>query len=117
MPRDPIKQRAASQKARKRTSVFLKNIAGIYGCQVCDEGDVSCIDFHHKNPLDKEADVHYMIKNKWAPERIVTELKKCVPLCSNCHRKLHAGRLQIEETNLKTIKESSLQIIKDMLKG
>ncbi len=57
-----------------------------FKCSVCGEGHPACLDFHHEG--DKENAVSY-----WAGrgnmDMVEEEASKCVPLCSNCHRKLH----------------------------
>lgn len=95
------------QRARQRTKDFIRTVITILGCQVCGERDFSCIDLHHNNPDGKEADVSKMISNKWSYSKIKQEMVKCVPLCANCHRKFHKGRLQTK-TPLSPIDESFL---------
>ncbi|WNL63194.1 hypothetical protein [Citrobacter phage Tr1] len=34
-----------------------------------------------------------MMQNSWKKEKLIAEIKKCVLLCSNCHREVHAGLL------------------------
>lgn len=99
--------------SRVRGTRFIRTVAAIYGCQVCGETEPACMDFHHIDPSQKEADVNYMIKNKWSKTRIATELVKCVPLCANCHRKHHAGKLSEQE--FKKLQPFSLQVIQDLL--
>lgn len=60
------------------------------GCGACGESDFRCLDFHHTNPDGKLFNIsrgisHYSMAKIWA------EIKKCVVLCSNCHRKLSHG--------------------------
>lgn len=55
----------------------------------CGESHPAVLDFHHKDPNAKEAVVAQMIKSGWSIKRVKEELKKCVVLCANCHRKLH----------------------------
>lgn len=64
------------------------------GCKFCPEDDPCCLDFHHLN--EKDANVSYirLTKNK---KRLFEEISRCIVVCSNCHRKLHAGRLKLEE--------------------
>lgn len=81
------------QQARQRTKDYIRTVTTILGCQVCDERDYTCIDLHHHDPNTKESDVRTMIKNKWSIQRIKSELVKCVPLCANCHRKYHSGKI------------------------
>ncbi len=57
-------------------------------CLVCGENETSCIDFHHLR--DKDMDVSKMVKYG-SLKKLKEEIEKCVCLCANCHRKLHAG--------------------------
>lgn len=62
-------------------------------CIVCGEAEPVCIDFHHINPEDKEFTVgKYRSRGK---EWLIREISKCVCLCSNCHRKVHAGLIDL----------------------
>jgi hypothetical protein len=45
------------------------------------------IDFHHVDRTDKQS-VHFLVKN-YQFAAAMEEIKKCIPLCSNCHRILH----------------------------
>ena len=45
-------------------------------------------DFHHKDPTEKECSIAHIIHYGWS--KIEAELKKCIMLCSNCHRIRHA---------------------------
>ena len=57
-------------------------------CARCCENHVATLDFHHINPEDKEHSVADLISNKMFT-KAYKEIKKCIVLCSNCHRKLH----------------------------
>jgi CRISPR/Cas system-associated protein Cas10 (large subunit of type III CRISPR-Cas system) len=54
-------------------------------CAHCGENHPAVLDFHHLDPNTK--DDH--IASIWSRKRIIEEAKKCIVLCSNCHRKLH----------------------------
>lgn len=58
-------------------------------CKECGEDDFRVLDYHHRNPDDKDMGVSRMINSKIAISKIIVELEKCDCLCSNCHRKLH----------------------------
>ena len=63
-------------------------------CKNC--GYSKCIDaleFHHIDPSEKEFSISGGIKS-W--DRVKIELDKCVLVCSNCHREIHAGLLKIK---------------------
>jgi len=92
--KDPEKQREFQRlrhqrlkKERKETLEQLK--AG--GCVRCGELDPVCLDFHHTG--DKGFTIGATSgKSQKSHSEVIREAKKCVVLCSNCHRKLHAGR-------------------------
>ena len=58
------------------------------GCKKCGENKFYILDFHHKNPNEKDFDVCDGVTLS-SIEKIKTEIEKCVVLCSNCHREFH----------------------------
>tara|TARA_Y100001951_G_C11128791_1_gene177041 strand:+ start:141 stop:560 length:420 start_codon:yes stop_codon:yes gene_type:complete len=62
-------------------------------CEHCgvtlDDIHQSAFDFHHKDPSKKEINISQMRGDLW--KNVIKELKKCILLCSNCHRKHHWG--------------------------
>jgi hypothetical protein len=58
--------------------------------------DIDVYDFHHTDPTIKENGVGDLLRSGW--DKILSELKKCTLLCSNCHRrrerKIDLERLQ-----------------------
>jgi hypothetical protein len=79
-----------SQRIRKREIENDKWFAGYKAtlkCEKCPESHSATLDFHHRK--DKEFNVSSMIHSGYSLKRIQDEIKKCIVLCSNCHRKLH----------------------------
>lgn len=64
-------------------------------CQRCGYNNyLGALDFHHINPTEKD----FTIGNRdYKLKECVEETKKCVLLCSNCHREIHAGLWDITE--------------------
>lgn len=65
-------------------------------CTCCPESDPCVLEFHHVNPSSKTFTISHMVNQGMAYNKILDELRKCVPLCSNCHKKVHAGRIMLE---------------------
>lgn len=63
---------------------------GICGYNKC----IEALDFHHLNPDEKEFTLTASVANR---QKFVNELKKCVCLCSNCHREVHSGTTLIPD--------------------
>lgn len=63
-------------------------------CLICSEKETCCLDLHHVNPSEKERNVSDVLKF-WSWERLMSEIEKCVVVCSNCHRKIHAGLITL----------------------
>lgn len=75
----------------RRRRVKLKAIQYKGGkCEICGyDKYVGALDFHHKDPNEKDftlADKGH--SQSW--ERVKKEIDKCMLLCSNCHREIHA---------------------------
>lgn len=80
------KRREISREMRgRRYKEFLKLKEGL-SCIICGESDPPCLDFHHLDSSQKEYQISDLVMSK---EKMREELKKCVPVCANCHRKIH----------------------------
>ena len=59
-------------------------------CMLCGYNkNITALEFHHRDPTQKEAKLsgRELANNKWA--NILSELEKCDLLCSNCHSEVH----------------------------
>ena len=56
-------------------------------CRYCGLDDHRVLEFHHVEEKDKE--VGRMVNTGYSWKTITKEIKKCIPLCSNCHRIEH----------------------------
>lgn len=56
-------------------------------CVKCGDDRDWVIDFHHLNPNEKEFTISQCVGKDI--EKIRSEYKKCVCLCSNCHKEFH----------------------------
>ena len=77
---------------RRRDKVKLMAVAYKGGkCQCCGyKNYIGALEFHHVNPEEK--DFTFSSKGytrSW--EKNKEELDKCVIVCSNCHKEIHAG--------------------------
>ena len=64
-------------------------------CSRCEENHISCLEFHHLDRSLKEYTVSNIIKSSL--KKALEEMKKCIVLCSNCHRKEHWNDDKIEK--------------------
>ena len=71
----------------------MRDLKESAGCATCDETDPVCLEFHHLDPSVKEIDPSDMISSGWSWSRMLKEIDKCIVLCSNCHKKVHAGKI------------------------
>ena len=60
-------------------------------CEHCGVRDHRVIDFHHLR--DKHTEVSQLIYQGYGWTTIMSEIDKCIPLCSNCHRIHHSNEV------------------------
>jgi hypothetical protein len=74
----------AKKKYRAAWAAFKETLS----CTVCGENHPATLDFHHvvRSPENKK--VHRLVGNG-SYKKAIEEIKKCVVLCANCHRKHH----------------------------
>ena len=83
------------QKYIDKARVFTKSIIEWFNeykktlkCKECGESRYWVLDFHHRNPKEKDIEVSSLVRNG-NKTKILKEVEKCDVLCSNCHRDLH----------------------------
>ena len=74
---------------RNKNIEWFKEYRKKLKCIKCGENHISCLEFHHKNPKNKEYNVSSITSGTYGIETIMKEIKKCDVLCANCHRKEH----------------------------
>ena len=59
-------------------------------CKYCGENHPAVLQFHHRDPREKEFDVSaFVYHQKGGPAKLEAEIAKCDVLCANCHLKHH----------------------------
>lgn len=81
---------------KKRNLSIVSEVFPVLECQRCGYNKCSnALEFHHKDPSQKDAALSFMLVGAPNRDRLIAELKKCVLLCANCHREYHAGLFEI----------------------
>ena len=89
-----VRDNYARMQALKDLTISIKKENG---CYICKENAECCLSFHHIDPETKEFDISSGIRQRISKKRILIEIEKCIVLCENCHRKLHAGLVTLEK--------------------
>lgn len=85
-----------------------KNQIKSIGCQLCGyDRCIPALEFHH---IDKSTKIPNAIN---LLSKYYDEIRKCIVLCSNCHREIEHGIIQVSDADL----EESRQIIEAILDG
>lgn len=79
------------KNTKKRLLLAMGNECVVCGYSKCE----NALEFHHLYPEEKSFGLGSVkaTPKKWIS--LVEEVKKCVILCSNCHKEYHAGLIQI----------------------
>lgn len=69
-------------------------------CKKCGESRSYLIDYHHIEPTEKIDTIARLMVHS-SIDKALEEIKKCIPLCANCHREFH----YFEKENGMTLEE------------
>lgn len=74
---------------RRNTKQKLVEALGS-SCQICGYNKCNqVLELHHLNPNEKDFHMSQMNRKSW--DKIKVEASKCILLCANCHREVHAN--------------------------
>ena len=93
---DALIDAGAVVKYRRNTKLRTVRHMGA-ACAGCGRGGhPSIFDFHHLDAREKAFGIGQDgIPRRWS--KVAAELAKCVMLCANCHREVHAGVRELDE--------------------
>ena len=84
---------AVAKRRRKIKTMAIEYKGG--KCIVCGYCKyVGALDFHHLDEKSKKFDLSTKgLTRSWARTKV--EVDKCILVCANCHREIHAGLVQL----------------------
>jgi len=100
-----IKKREQRKEFNNLFKEKIRNIKEQSKCAKCKEERWWVLEFHHKDPLQKEFNIGDGIIV--GQKRVLKEIEKCVVLCSNCHNDFHYKEKQENITIEKYLEVSS----------
>lgn len=83
---------AKAQARKDRARRFMDRYKRLLSCAHCGyefKHFPKVCDFHHPDPSKKDGKPANMASRGWGIAHIKEELRKCIPLCANCHRIEH----------------------------
>lgn len=86
-----------NEKTNKKCRDYVDQYKSQHFCPFCKEKEPICLDFHHLR--DKTKNIAEMIGDG-SFLKLKKEIEKCIILCSNCHRKLHAGIINLSDVTV-----------------
>ena len=87
---DPEKNKSESRRRDSERRAIRTALLSEYSCISCSDLDPEIIQWHHIDPAIKDFRVSHMSNSE---DRWWNEVLKCVPLCPNCHTKIHKNKL------------------------
>jgi predicted DNA-binding protein YlxM (UPF0122 family) len=85
--------KAVNKRRRKIKEMAIAYKGGV--CQECGYDKCnSALEFHHLDPNEKDFNISKNGHSRsW--KRVKDELDKCILVCSNCHKEIHAGLIEV----------------------
>jgi len=74
---------------RRKKQEWFRQYKSDKVCIDCGNGDWRVLDFHHRDPFTKIAQVSRLVHTSSSMKRILAEIEKCDIVCANCHRIRH----------------------------
>lgn len=84
-------------KPRDTSKRYKKLLVDYKGgkCQICGyDKCIQALDFHHIDPNIKSFSISGGTKSL---DKLKQEVDKCILVCANCHREIHAGLIDIND--------------------
>jgi hypothetical protein len=87
--RNKLAEADRTRRHRERVREMVRNIKVSRGCVDCGENHPACLQFHHRDPAMKLANINRLVITRRSLRHLFDEIDKCDVLCANCHAKRH----------------------------
>jgi hypothetical protein len=84
--KNPNKKKEYNKKLYDKVKLFQQTFMKNNPCE-CGVSDIECLDYHH---IDQQT-MEKRIPSIHTFNKSIEEMIKCIVVCANCHRKIHAG--------------------------
>ena len=93
-------KRAVTERRRKLKAMVVEYRGG--RCVICGYNrSIWALDLHHRDAKHKDFGLSVRgLTRSW--EKIKAEADKCILLCANCHREVHAGIVRMPSEKIKS---------------
>lgn len=82
------------ERGLKRKIELINYLGG--RCEKCGYNkNIAALQFHHKNPEEKEMKLDIRMISSKSMETLYKEVDKCMLLCANCHAEIHNENLEL----------------------
>jgi hypothetical protein len=99
-----------SRKKLKRRLIYIMGDK----CCICGYNKaITALEFHHKDPSQK--DFTLGANTNIGFDKANEEIKKCILVCSNCHREIHEFHIDVSQINCYD-KNKAQEIIEELYK-
>ena len=88
--KNPEDAKAYERARKKRITLERKTILSEFSCICCGDPDDTVIQWHHVEPKNK---LFYVLGSFYSETAWWDEVMKCIPVCANCHLKIHKNKL------------------------
>lgn len=80
-------RKTKNKKKNFRLNIIVEALKSCGGCAICGFTNISALEFHHREPLDKTFCVSQAANGNIYPteDELRLEITKCDVLCANCH--------------------------------
>jgi hypothetical protein len=78
---------------RNELRVRIAAYFATHRCVDCGERDIRCLQFDHRDPSTKTADVAYLLGGALSWKAILAEIEKCDVRCASCHSRRTAAQV------------------------
>lgn len=86
------RSKARNSEIRDALLAQILEYLASHPCSICGESDPVVLEFHHRDPKNKDDTVASLVRIRASSAKVMAEIEKCDVLCANCHKRVTANQ-------------------------